>query len=100
MGSREEDLEPGTFREGDTENRSRRSVRGDGEMSSDMRVDVLNEDGGGDDTSVVDGAPLKVVGLNSKQFRLRRAVSDVRFRAKLAPVHPDKKVRSSTYSNL
>jgi hypothetical protein len=33
--------------------------------------------------------------LKSKQFRLRRAVSDVRFKARLAPVHPDKKVRVS-----
>lgn len=30
--------------------------------------------------------------LSVKQFRLRRAVSDVHFRAHLAKVHPDKKV--------
>ena len=96
MGSREEDLEMGEFY-GEPENRDLKSVESRGEMSSDMRGNVLNDDGGGGDTSVVDGALSKVVGLNSKQLRLRRAVSDVRFKAKLAPVHPDKKVRSSAH---
>lgn len=38
--------------------------------------------------------------VNSKQLRLRRAVSDVHFKAKLAPVFPGKKVRLSAYSSL
>ncbi|KAG0581960.1 hypothetical protein KC19_3G023400 [Ceratodon purpureus] len=90
MGSREEDLELGAFPEGGPDNHDRKSVKSGRKMSSDIRVNVFNENGG-EDTSVVDSAPSKLVGLNPKQFRLRRAVSDVRFKAKLAPVHPDKK---------
>ena len=100
MGLREEDLELGVIRGVEPDDGDGKSVEIGGEMSSDMSVNDLTENGGGDDTPLMDGAPSKVIGLNSKQRRLRRAVSDVRFRAKLAPVHPDKKVRSSIYSNL
>lgn len=93
MGSSEKDLEMGAIREGEFENQDCKPVKSNGEMSS-----VMN--GGGDNTTLLDGVSSKVVGLNSKQFRLRRAVSDVRFKAKLVPVLPGKKVRLLAYSVL
>lgn len=81
------DLEMGAFREGE---RDWKFVKNDGETAFDLKVNPLNENEAREETSVVERIPSKV-GLNSKQFRLRRAVSDVRFKAKLAPVHPDKK---------
>jgi len=98
MGSREEDLEVGGFHGQGSENQDWKTVKSNGEMLSDIKVTVLNENRGGDNTSIMDGVPPKIVGLNSKQFRLRRAVSDVRFKDKLAPVLPGKKVRSSACS--
>lgn len=100
MGLREEDLEMGAFSGGVSENQDRKFVKSNEEVSSDMKLNISDDNGGGDDTSIVDGVPSKVAGLNSRQFRLRRAVSDVRFKAKLAPVLPGKKVRSSAYSSL
>lgn len=92
MASGEADVELGPIPEGESEIGALRPAV----SRSDCRVSVLNENGGGDDA----GAAAKVAGSNSKQLRLRRAISDMRFKAKLAPVHPDKKVRSSASSSL
>lgn len=63
--------------------------------STDMVKNYLKDDQGGMELDFSEGESGKFMDLKSKQFRLRRAVSDVRFKARLAPVHPDKKVRVS-----
>lgn len=91
MASPGVDLELGTSGGGESEKENWKSIKPDEENVSDMKLNVVSEDG----TPGVD-----VSKANALQFRLRRAVSDVKFRAKLAPVLPGKKVRLSAYAGF
>lgn len=71
MASLGVDLELGASGGGESENQNWKSIKPDEENISDMKLNVVTEDG----TPGVD-----VSKANAKQFRLRRAVSDVKFR--------------------
>lgn len=100
MGLCEEDLEMGVFFGGVFENQDWKFVKSNEEVLSDMKLNILDDNGGGDDIFIVDGVLLKVVGLNLRQFCLWRVVLDVCFKVKLVFVFFGKKVCLLVYFSL